>query len=148
MHTMLREFDQMPGCLCHNLRKASREMTHFFSSSLAGHGLLPTQTPILTALHAHPGATMAELSEWLGMDRTTMVRNLQPLQREGLVSADGKGRGRRASLNLTPKGARKLRDFEPHWQEVQQKAVATLGARRWSEILDDLDRVARSLSSE
>ena len=138
----------MPGCLCYNLRKASRVMTQFFSSSLSGRGLLPTQTPILTALGAHPGATMTELSDWLAMDRTTMVRNLQPLQRNGLVAADGQGRGHRTSLRLTPKGVRKLQSFRPHWRDVQRKAVDTLGAKRWSEILDDLDRVVRALSPE
>ena len=47
---------------------------------------------------------MAELSECLGMDRTTLVRNLRPLQRDGLVKAVGGGRGNRVELTITAKG--------------------------------------------
>lgn len=144
---MPRDFDEMPNCLCFNLRKVSRVVTQFYSAALPGHGLLPTQTPILTALQQHPGATMADLSEWLSMDRTTLVRALRPLQQSGLVATDAGGGGRRVTLSLTGEGQRVLKEFMPHWRRVQRKAVATLGPERWSELLGDLDRVAGSLAA-
>jgi len=49
---------------------------------------------------------MAELSEWLGMERTTLLRNLRPLQRDGLVRAKGGGRGGHVELEITEKGPR------------------------------------------
>jgi DNA-binding MarR family transcriptional regulator len=144
---MIRDLHQMSGCLCYNMRRASRVMTQFFTASLPGEALLPTQTPILTALEEHPGAGMAELSEWIGMDRTTLLRNLGPLEREGLVAAEGKGKGSRVALFLTPKGRKALRDLLPRWRRTQEKALKVLGEKRWQEILSDLDRVAVALGS-
>jgi DNA-binding MarR family transcriptional regulator len=136
----------MENCVCFNLRWVSRAFSQFFVAELGRHGLLPTQTPILGLLAAKPQATMAEVSDWLGMDRTTLVRNLRPLERDGLVKATGKGRGRKVSLSLTPKGRKTLQDFLPDWQLAQQKVIRTLGPERWSEILRDLERAALALN--
>ncbi len=145
---MTKELDlnAMENCLCFNLRRVSRLVTQFYVAGLKTHGLLPTQTPILAALAARPEANMAELSDWLGMDRTTLVRNLQPLERDGLVKSNGKGRGHKVTLALTPKGRAALQKFLPDWQAAQQKVIRTLGQERWTEILRDLQRAAVALN--
>jgi DNA-binding MarR family transcriptional regulator len=135
----------MENCVCFNLRWVSRAFSQFFVSELNRHGLLPTQTPILAALAEMPDADMTGLSDWLGMDRTTLLRNLRPLEREGLVKASGKGRGRKVSLALTYKGRAFLKKFVPDWRKAQAKIVATLGEDRWSAILNDLERAALAL---
>lgn len=145
---MTKELDlnSMENCVCFNLRWVSRALTQFFVAELNHHGLLPTQTPILAALSARPEANMAELSDWLGMDRTTLVRNLRPLERDGLVKSTGKGRGNKVSLSLTPRGRTAMQKFLPDWQVVQQKVIKTLGKERWTEILRDLERAALALN--
>ena len=148
MHTnMARALDltAMENCVCFNLRWVSRVVSQFYTAELSRHGLLPTQTPILAALAAKPGAGMADLSDWLGMDRTTLVRNLGPPERDGLVQATGKGRGGRVTLALTNTGRAALEAFLPDWQRAQEKVVRTLGARRWAAILRDLERAAAAL---
>ncbi len=144
----VKELDltSMENCVCFNLRWVSRAFSQFFVAELGQHALLPTQTPILGLLAAKPEATMAEVSDWLGMDRTTLVRNLRPLERDGLVKANGKGRGHKVSLSLTPKGRAALQTFLPDWQLAQQKVIATLGKARWTEILRDLERAALALN--
>ena len=145
---MTKELDlnSMENCVCFNLRWVSRAFSQFFVSELNQHGLLPTQTPILAALSARTEASMAELSDWLGMDRTTLVRNLRPLERDGLVKSAGKGRGNKVSLALTSKGRTALQKFLPDWRVAQQKIIKTLGKERWTEILRDLERAALALS--
>jgi DNA-binding MarR family transcriptional regulator len=133
------------NCVCFNIRRASRALSQFMAAELGHHGLMPTQTPILGILSAIPDASMAEISEGLGMDRTTLLRNLRPLERDGLVEATGKGRGGRVSLRLTPKGEAALGKLLPDWREAQRKVLDTLGAARWAEILVDLDRAAHAL---
>jgi DNA-binding MarR family transcriptional regulator len=140
------DFGSMENCVCFNLRRFSRVFAQFFVSELHQHGLLPTQTPILAALSARSEANMADLSEWLAMDRTTLVRNFRPLERDGLVKSTGKGRGHKVSLELTPKGRAALKQFLPDWHVAQQKVVQTLGKERWSEILRDLQRAALALN--
>lgn len=145
---MARELDlnSLENCVCFNLRWVSRALSQFFVSQLRRHGLLPTQTPILGALAARSEASMAELSDWLGMDRTTLVRNLRPLERDGLVKSSGRGRGNKVSLALTPRGRAALEKFLPDWKLAQQKIVKTLGQQRWTEILRDLERAALALN--
>ena len=144
--TKALDLNSMENCVCFNLRWVSRALTQFFVSELNHHGLLPTQTPILAALSARPEAGMAELSDWLGMDRTTLVRNLRPLERDGLVKSAGKGRGNKVSLSLTLKGRTALQRFLPDWQVAQKKVIRTLGKERWTEILRDLERAALALN--
>src|SRR5438552_2219326 len=93
---MPKELDMsaMENCVCFNLRRVTRKVTQFFDAEMRRHGIRPTQGSILEALQAKDSWTMAELSDWLGMDRTTLVRNLRPLQRDGLVKVGGGGRGR------------------------------------------------------
>lgn len=144
--TKALDLDSMENCVCFNLRWVTRAFSQFFISELSQHGLLPTQTPILGALAAQPGAGMAQLSDWLGMDRTTLVRNLKPLERDGLVKCSGHGRGSKVSLEITPKGRAALQKFLPDWQVAQQKVIKTLGKERWTEILRNLERAALALN--
>ena len=88
---------------------------------------------------------MAELSEWLGMERTTLLRNLGPLQRDGLVRVKGGGRGGHVKVGISEKGRKALAQMHPAWRSAQDKVVATLGKERWSKIIKDLTAVARKL---
>jgi DNA-binding MarR family transcriptional regulator len=91
---------------------------------------------------------MAELCDYLGMERTTLVRNLRPLERDGLVRSKGGGRGGHVQLFITPKGRTALAKLLPAWRSAQNKVVATLGRERWSQILRDLDLVAHELKNQ
>src|SRR5213078_888357 len=106
IHTMTKELDMsaVENCVCFNLRRVTRAVTQFYDSEMRRHGIRPTQGSILASLRAKDGWNMAELSDWLGMERTTLVRNLRPLQRDGLVQAAGGGRGNRVELKITAKG--------------------------------------------
>ena len=103
MHTMISkilDFTVPENCVCFNLRWVTRAVTQFFDAEMRRHGIRPTQGTILLALNAKESWTMAELSDCLGLERTSLVRNLQPLQRDGLVTADGGGRGNRSRLGV------------------------------------------------
>lgn len=136
----------MENCVCFNLRWVTRAVTQFFDAELRRHGIRPTQTPILSALAAKPGWGMEDLSDWLGMERTTLVRNLRPLERNGLVELTGTGRGGRVTVSITAKGKKDLARAMPAWRAAQQAVVKTLGEQRWSAILTDLDRAALALT--
>jgi DNA-binding MarR family transcriptional regulator len=136
------------NCACFNVRRVSRVITQFYDAEVRRHGVRPTQTPILTALRAREGWGMAELSEFLGMERTTLLRNLRPLERDGLVSTRGGGRGGHVEVGITPKGRRALEKMLPAWRSAQDKVVAVLGEERWSRVIRDLEMVAAELKGE
>ncbi|HEX4122072.1 MAG TPA: MarR family winged helix-turn-helix transcriptional regulator [Verrucomicrobiae bacterium] len=139
------DMTSVENCTCFNVRRAARVITQFFDAEVRRHGIRPTQTPILRALKARNGWTMAELSEWLGMERTTLLRNLRPLQRDGLLRAKGGGRGGHVELEITEKGREALARTLPAWRSAQDKVVATLGKERWSSIITDLESAATQL---
>jgi DNA-binding MarR family transcriptional regulator len=146
---MTKELDlsAMENCVCFNLRWVTRAVTQFFDAELRRHGIRPTQTPILAALKAKPAWNMEELSDWLGMERTTLVRNLRPLERDELLEITGAGRGGRVSVSISVKGRKELEKAMPAWRAAQRAVVKTLGEDRWSAILSDLDRAALALGN-
>jgi len=149
IHTkMTKELDMsaVENCVCFNLRWVTRAVTQFYDAEMRRHGIRPTQGTILLALNAKESWTMAELSDCLGLERTTLVRNLQPLQRDGLVTADGGGRGNRVELTITAKGRKQVEKFMPAWRAAQSAMVKTLGEKRWSAILSDLETAALALN--
>ena len=134
------------NCVCFNLRRVTRVVTQFYDAEIRRHGIRPTQGTILSALHAKESWSMAELSDFLGMDRTTLVRNLRPLQRDGLVEVAGGGHGNLVALSITTKGRKQIEKLVPAWKTAQSAAVKTLGEKRWSAILSDLKTVASALN--
>jgi DNA-binding MarR family transcriptional regulator len=148
LHTMPAALDMsaIENCVCFNLRMVTRIVTKFFDAGMRRHGIRPTQGSILLSLNSKPSWTMAELSDWLGMDRTTLVRNLRPLQRDELVEAVGGGRGGRVEVSITAKGLKKITGCLPAWRAAQSGAVEALGEKRWSEILADLKTAALALN--
>ena len=139
------DFSLSENCVCFNLRWVTRVMTQFFDAEMRRLGIRPSQGSVLLALKAKESWSMAELSDFLGMERTTLVRNLRPLQRDGLVKADGSGRGGRLELSLTAKGREKIAAAMLAWRSAQRAAVKTLGEQRWSAILADLETAALAL---
>lgn len=135
------------NCVCFNLRWVTRAVTQFYDAEMRRHGVRPTQGTILVSLQARDRWNMAELSDWLGMDRTTLVRNLRPLQRDGFVKAAGGGRGNRVELTITTKGRKQVEKLAPAWKSAQRAMVKTLGEKRWSAILSDLETAALALNN-
>jgi DNA-binding MarR family transcriptional regulator len=141
------DFSVRKNCVCFNLRRFTRTITQFFDAEMRRHGIRSTQWSILAALHAMGTSNMAELSEVLGMERTTLLRNLRPLQRDGFVAVEGGGHGGRVELLLTAKGRKQIEKLAPAWESAQGTAVQVLGEKRWSAILADLEKVGSALKN-
>jgi DNA-binding MarR family transcriptional regulator len=141
------DFSVRQNCVCFNLRRVARVVTQFFDEEIRRQGIRSTQGTLLSALQSTGEATMADLSEILGMERTTLLRNLRPLQRDGLVSVDGGGRGGPVAISLTTKGRKQLEKLAPAWEAAQRTAVQVLGEERWTALIADLDKVAAALKS-
>src|SRR3546814_3127790 len=62
-------------CLALKAVMTARAVGRVYAAALRPLGLQPTQMHLLGALSLHPGAGMAELSEILVLERSTLVRN-------------------------------------------------------------------------
>ena len=92
------------NCVCFNLRWVTRAVTQCYDAEMRRHGIRPTQGSILTSLNSKDSWNMAELSNWLWMERATLVRNLRSLQRDGFVEVVGGRHGNRVEVSITAKG--------------------------------------------
>ncbi len=126
-------------CTCGNLRRAMRAVTQAYDAALAPSGLRATQFNVLVAI-AHIGRPpLSRLAEALVMDRTTLSRNLRPLERDGLVAIAAGGDRRTREIRLTPKGRKALERALPLWERVQGRMRAGFGRKRWQALRGDLD---------
>jgi len=116
-------------CNCFAARQAARALTRDYERHLAPSGLTSSQFSILIVVEERPGVGMRELADELVMDRTSLVRALKPLQRDGLVAvgAAGSGGPRQNALRLTPAGLAKLAQAIPLWNDAQNEFVERFG---------------------
>ena len=132
-------------CNCLALRQAARHVTQFYDQFLAAAGLRTTQFSILARLQRLGPMTISALAADLVMDRTTLGRNLQPLERQRLVAVV-KGRADRRSreIRLTDTGAERLRTAVESWVQAQSGFDAVFGEQRSSELRALLHAVSAS----
>jgi DNA-binding MarR family transcriptional regulator len=132
-------------CNCLALRQAARHVTQFYDQFLAPSGLRTTQFSILARLQRLGPMTISALAADLVMDRTTLGRNLQPLEREGLVAVvTGRTDRRSREIRLTDTGAERLRTAVEGWVKAQAGFEAVFGERRSSELRTLLHAVSAS----
>src|SRR5215831_11249476 len=72
-------------CVCSALRRASRAVTRHYERAFRGTGLRATQFSILAMLSQTGPLPVSILAEKLGLERTTLARNLRPLEARNLL---------------------------------------------------------------
>lgn len=136
------KFDQ---CNCFAIRQAARHMTQFYDHFLAPTGLRTTQFTILAKLQTRGPLSVNGLAEQLVMDRTTLGRNIQPLEREGLIEIAPSSADRRVKeIRLSKDGAARLRAAAPAWAEAQSRFEEAFGRKRSANLRDILSEVVAS----
>src|SRR5579864_2875883 len=132
-------------CNCLALRQAARHVTQFYDQLLAPSGLRTTQFSILGKLRHIGPLSINALAKELVMDRTTLGRNMLPLEREGLITIAKGCRDRRSKeLQLTDAGVGRLRQAVKGWEEAQARFEEVYGVKRARELRAMLHAVSRS----
>lgn len=148
-----QDFERLKGiclkvadsCMGIRVRRAARVVNNHYDEHLKPAGLKGTQFNLLNAIYLNPRATISKVANMMLLDRTTLNRNLKPLEREGLIQS-GHGKDLRTrTLELTPKGVGVLQQALPLWLEAQTAVVDTLGGRmqRLGEDLGELESLSR-----
>jgi DNA-binding MarR family transcriptional regulator len=130
------------ACACTNLRRVARAVTQHYDTALGPAGLRITQFALLRALRRRGPLSITELALEAALDRSTMGRNLDPLEARGLVALEPGTADRRARVvSLTPEGEQALSDAIPLWERAQTELAGRLGPGR----LDHLTGVLADL---
>ena len=132
---------------CFALRQASRHISKLYERHLSETGITPTQFSILGTLDRYSSLTMVELAEAMVMDRTTLVRALQPLFRRGFVAVPAAGQNnRRLRVVLTSSGLTKLDEAAAHWTAAQASFERNFGQQQAAHLRSELFRMTSELS--
>lgn len=114
-------------CTLRHLRMATRVVTQLYDEILKPTGLRGTQLHVLIATALLGPVTIIHLAEVLVMDRTTLTRNLKPLEGQGLIRAAPGDDQRTREVTLTPHGKEALAQAIPFWEQAQARVVDELG---------------------
>ncbi|GHD45380.1 transcriptional regulator [Thalassobaculum fulvum] len=109
------------------LRRATRRVCQFYDDALRSTGLKLTQYSVLSTLSQVEQPSITDLADRLMMDRTTLTRNLGPLQKAGWVRLGRGGDARARVVELTPEGRRMLERARPVWREAELTVRDRLG---------------------
>jgi DNA-binding MarR family transcriptional regulator len=81
--------------------------------------------------------TVTYLAEVAVTDRTTLTRNLRPLEPQGLIRIDRGEDRRERAVWLTDRGRDILAHVHPIWNEVQAQLATRFGSERFARLLSD-----------
>ncbi len=132
-----------PECVCVNLRRAARAMSQLYDDALAASGVTITQFSLLRAIGRNQPAPINVLAEELELDRTTLGRNLQPLERDGLIALAAGSDKRVVEVRFTAAGRAAIERALPLWRQAQRDVAAHLGSER----VDQLREIAQRATS-
>ncbi|WP_345815970.1 MarR family transcriptional regulator [Paraburkholderia sp. PREW-6R] len=126
-------------CNCFALRQAARHVTQIYERHLGSVGLTAAQFTILAKLARTPNLAMVDLAEAMVMERTTLVRAMKPLQRDGLVVAESaENDGRTFLFSLTDKGEKTFDEAATAWRAAQEEFEQQFGHARAKALRSEL----------
>lgn len=118
-------------CICVHARQIARSVTRVYDEALAPSGLTLAQYALLRAVERNEPAPIGTLADELDLDRTTLARNLRPLERDGLLAtAVSKADRRVTQARLSARGRQVLALAVPLWRVAQAHIEARIGGRR------------------
>ena len=116
------------GCFCLGSRQASRKITRLYDSFMQGSGVRATQFTILSQLMLRGEMPIGKLAGILGVERTTLTRNLTLLEQQKWISSKAGDDPRSRMIGITAQGRGMVRHGFPYWSKAQAQVGKLLGA--------------------
>ena len=125
---------ELGPCACSQVRRLARKLSSLYDTLLSPEDLTITQYSLLANIERAGQLSHTVLAEKVGMERTTLTRNLRPLTRaKWVVVATGQDR-RQHLLQLTAAGKQKLGRSLPLWEEAQRQFLSQIGSESLQEL--------------
>jgi len=115
------------ACAGWNSRLAARRIAQFLDREMTGIGLSVAQLGLMAQIAVISDDTLGALAERMGLDQSTLSRNLRTLEGEGLIEiAVVETDLRRRAVWLTETGARRLEAAIPVWRKAHARLAKRL----------------------
>ncbi len=75
------------------------------------------------------------------MERTTLTRNLKPLEKQGLITISEGSDRRTRSVILTAEGRDKIKETTPYWEQAQEIISSGLGSRDMNDMMERISKI-------
>jgi DNA-binding MarR family transcriptional regulator len=124
---MASDLSACGSCLCLASRQAARAITRIFDREMRRHGLKTTQFSVLVMLALRGSLPLGKLAAFLGLERTTLTRSLDILEKKGLIASEAAEDARRRQVRITPAGRRRVDGALPAWRTAQEGVRRRLG---------------------
>jgi DNA-binding MarR family transcriptional regulator len=125
---------ELGPCVCSQVRRIARKLSSFYDAFLSPEDLTITQYSLLANIDRAGQLSHTVLAEKVGMERTTLTRNLRPLTRAKWIAAAAGQDRRQHLLRLTTPGKRKLVRSLPLWEEAQRQFLSQIGSESLQEL--------------
>jgi DNA-binding MarR family transcriptional regulator len=113
-------------CLGHSVRRTANLLTRHFNRYLAPLGLEITQAQLMAVIASGDALSSSDIARYLGIDRSTLARNLKPLEAAGLIERHKLG-GRKVASRLTDRGVTLTAEVHTAWEQAQRDLTNELG---------------------
>ena len=123
------------NCYCANIKHAEHKITALYNRYLEQAGITRGQYALLVHINEFPCISDSLLAQKMGLERTTLVRSLKPLEERGYI-LDCACKGRSRSLALSDEGKRVLARAVVCWQQAQEHIEEILGSKYIEEFHD------------
>jgi len=131
------------ACMCYNMRRTNRIVTAHYDRIISPSGLKATQLSLLATVLLQDKASLSKLAKMIGMDRTTLSRNVRLLEQKGMIKVlTGEDR-REQLINLTDKGREAIGLAVPLWEQAQAEVVDIFGGEWVQSFLSDLRKLSK-----
>lgn len=120
-------------------------MSQKFDRIFRNAGITANQFSILMASYNQEGIFLTKMARVLGMDRTTLSRNVCLLERMGMVSIARGADKRERRIAVTKRGMTLVEETLPLWQKAQNDVVEAIGQEEWEQLLAGLHKVAKAI---
>ena len=128
-------------CPAFNIRAVSRVITQIFDDVLKPTGLQITQFSVLVGVASLESPSINQLAKALVMDRTTLTRNLKPIENQGFIRIKQGNDKRTYVVELTAKGKTAINKTMPYWEKANNAVSEKLGKHNLDNLLRDLTEV-------
>jgi DNA-binding MarR family transcriptional regulator len=139
--TMVKYKEIGQTCACYKVRKAARAVTKLYDEVLRPSGLRATQFSLLMATRVLGPVTVVKLAQATVMDRTTLTRNLQILEKRTLIEIKSGEDRREREVSLTASGMEVLAKAVPLWEEAQDRVKKALSEEKMGNLMDGLSEM-------
>lgn len=129
------------SCVCFITRKAARCITQFYDEMLRPVGLRSTQLILLNSIRILGPVSIKRLAKAVVMDRSALVRNLKPLDKQGLIRIEHGEDLRERVVTLTELGLEKATEAFPLWERAQVEIQKKLGREGMDTLFASLSEV-------